>query len=107
MFSRKSQAFVKTKGKGKSSLVASVKRTHCCHCCGSGLIPGLGISACHGWGQKEREEGRKERKKRKETRIEREGRRERRGKRKKGKGKEKGEFREQTEDLEDFAEFPK
>ena len=35
-------------------------RMQCCHCCGSGYccgvgsIPGLGISACSGWGQKKK-----------------------------------------------------
>lgn len=33
------------------SLWLSWLRTRQCHCCGSGLIPGLGISACYGCSQ--------------------------------------------------------
>ena len=40
----------------------SIQHCHCSglsHCCGSGLIPGLGTSMCCGWGQKEEQRGNK------------------------------------------------
>ena len=69
-----------------SFLVTLWLKTQCCHCCGSRSIPGLGIFACGGHGQKkkkknkgkgrkERRKGERERKKRKEKQASKQAKR--------------------------------